>query len=386
MFKYIIKLNFLLSIFAITSCTKTNSQPPSDTSKPGNQNEETLTPSIPWDNTPTTFNVVLTFSGTPTEIRFADLKYNKFGVFSMDWDDGARSSLEAMTLFNRLEIPDGTGKMIPWRAGVAIIGKSAYNNIELGNEIYSGALQYNDMVELISNGWDMMNHGLYSGFGGNNESASAFDDVRDLDELLLSRIGYKVAATVVPGMEDGFVEASAELGHLAATSQRNDVGGKFAAVPDAEWKPLTDISTWDTGFKFLTRSFTDTWNASELTEKATELVATSNKTTHKLLRIGTHDSSPTEFNDFITQLNEKMNGNFLVCSLRELMEYEKIKTESKLTIHDGSITVQVPAGLRWEDFTLIVDGAEITSATCTEADEVTFSGNLVNIYKDRLSR
>lgn len=386
MFKYIIKLFLVFSTFTTISCAKNNNQLPADHLDPDNQDKETIKPSAPWDDTPTTFNLLLTFSGTPTEIRFADLKYNKIGVFSMDWDDGARSSLEAMKLFNELEIPDGTGKMIPWRGGVAIIGKSAYNDMELGNDSYSGALQYGDMVTLVSNGWDLMNHGLYSGFGGNNESTSPLNDISDLDELLHAKVGYKAAVTVVPGMEDGFVEASAELGHLAATSQRNDVGGKYVAIPDAEWKPLTDITTWDRGFKYLTRSFTDSWDSSDLIEKTTELITTSDETTHKLWRIGTHDSSPDGFSDFIVQLNEKMNGDFLVCSLRELMEYEKIKTESALTIGDGSITVQVPSGLRWEDFSLIVEGAEVLSVTCAEADEVTFSGSLINIYKDRLSK
>jgi len=384
MFKYIIKLILICSTLAAISCTKSSNQQPSDPSQPNGQDREELKPAAPWDDTPTTFNIILTFNGTPTTIRFADLKYNKIGAFSMDWDDGARSSLKAMKLFNELEIPDGTGKTIPWRGGVAIIGKSAYNDTELGNDTYSEVLQYGEMIELVSEGWDIMNHGLYSGFGGNNESASAYDDVAELDELLHSKIGYKVAVTVVPGMEDGFVEASAQLGHLAATSQRNDVGGIYAPIPDAEWKPLPDMATWNPGFKYLTRSFTDSWNSNDLIEKTTELVTTSNGTTHKLLRIGTHDSSPDGFNDFIAQLNEKMGGDFLVCSLRELMEYEKIKTESVLNVNDGLITVQVPAGLRWEDFTLLVEGAEVLSATCVEADEITFSGNLVNVYKDRL--
>src|SRR5690606_36595836 len=103
MFKYIIKLILICSTLAAISCTKSSKQQPSDhPSQPNDQDQEELKPAAPWDDTPTTFNIILTFNGTPTTIRFSDLKYNKIGAFSMDWDDGARSSLKAMKLFNEL--------------------------------------------------------------------------------------------------------------------------------------------------------------------------------------------------------------------------------------------------------------------------------------------
>jgi len=301
----------------------------------------------------------------------------------MDWDDGSNTSMDAMALFKDLTIPDGTGKEIPWRGGVAVIGRSAYNDNELGLMKDLSSVNYEQMQTLIANGWDIENHGLYSGFGGIHESNSAFEDIEELDKLIRSRIGYKMAVTVVPGMENGYVEAAADLGHLAATSQRNDVGGVYVPQPEAEWKPLTDIHTWEPGFKYLTRSFTDGWDSNVIVEKTTELLSKSSGAARKLLRIGTHDSSPEGFAKLVTQLHAAMAGDYLVCSLRELMEYEKFKSESVLTVNGESITVQAPAGLRWEDFTLVIEGAAVVSATCDQADDVTFSGNMVNVYKDR---
>ena len=391
MFKLFINVSLLLSTLTAVSCVENGTELPEPLPEeqipaeqsPETQEPEGITPGVPWDDTPTTFTVQLTFNGTPTNIRFADLKYNKIGAFSMDWDDGSNTCMDAMELFNSLTVPDGTGKDLPWRGGVAIIGRSAYNDIELGASDDLSNISYEQMNTLIANGWDIENHGLYSGGGGNYESETPSDDIKNLDRLLLSRIGYKMAVTVVPGMEDGYVEAAAEQGHLAATSQRNDVGGSYVAHPEAEWKPLTDIQTWDPGFKYLTRLFTDTWDSEAIAEKVEELLQDDGQTSRKLLRIGTHDSSPEGFKEFIAKLSVEMDGRYLVCSMRELMEYHTLTSKSVLTVDGQSITVEVPAGLRWEDFTLVVEGAEVLSATCDQADEITFSGNLVNVYKDR---
>ncbi|GAB3019216.1 hypothetical protein GCM10027051_25330 [Niabella terrae] len=374
----------VVTALALVSCFKDANLPPQEGVVPEEPEIEIPNNVVPMDYSATTFKIELTFKGTPTAIRFADLKYNKKGALSMDWDDGSNTSMDALTVFKALEIPDGTGKKIPWRAGVAVIGKSAYNDIELGLRSDLSNVSYEQMKTLIANGWDIQNHGLYSGFGGNFEVKTPAEEVEQLDKLILERIGYKLACTVVPGQEDGYVEAAAQFGHLAASSQRNDVGGIYAPVPEAEWRPLTDIKTWDPGFIYLTRSFTDTWELAGLQDKLTELVSTSDAKIHKLLRIGTHDSAPEGFKAFVTRADAAMGGSFLVCSMRELMEYEKLKKEAKLSVNGGTVTVQAPAGLRWEDFTLLVEGAEVLSVSCDQADEVRFSGNMINVYKDRL--
>src|SRR5690606_16735430 len=142
------------------------------------------------------------------------------------------------------------------------------------------------------------------------------------------------------------------------------------------------MATWTPGFKYLLRSFTDTWDyATEFQDRIDDLL-TSTASVNKLFRIGTHDSSPTGFNDFVSYIQTNSSDNIWVASMREIVEYYILSTQATISINGSSVNVQVPEGLRWEDFSLVIDGATVTGATCSEADDITFSSNLVNVYKD----
>src|SRR5690606_5382925 len=160
--------------------------------------------SIPPESTIT---VNIQFSGTPTLIRFSNLKYGKEGVMSLDWDDGAFSSIAASELMEDAVYTDGAGKSLFWRGGLSVIGRSPFNNTELGDSS-SGAVQYSQMLDLIAKGWDIQNHGMYSTDSGNFTSPTALDDIVDLDTLILDRIGYPIATTVVPAALPGYVQGA----------------------------------------------------------------------------------------------------------------------------------------------------------------------------------
>lgn len=383
MLKPMSKISLLLVAVLSLSCGKSKESPSAGTVETEKPTTEPSEPALkPGDAT--VFKVVLKIKGTPSNIRFSELKYDKQGVFSMDWDDGSVTSLESAKLFEELKYSDGTGKMIPWRAGIAVIGQSSYNDQEVGNWQGQSNVTYEEMKTLLSKGWDLENHGLYSGIGGGYTKANALEDLEEMHKLILERQGYKMAVTVVPSAENGYVEASKRMGYLAATAQRGDLGGDLEAYPGAEWMALTQINTWPPGFKYLTRLFTDHWEEADwVQEKMEELLDTSNKSAKKLLRVGTHNSSSPAFNTLMSSLSTKMAGKFWVCSMRELMEYEKVKEEAELKVEEGTVTIRMPPDLRWEDFTLIIEGAEVESATCQQADAITFSGSMVNVYKDR---
>lgn len=324
----------------------------------------------------------LTFSGTPSSIEFADLKYNKQGVLSLGWDDGVPTSLDANDMFQTTTYDDGTGLDIPWRAGVAVIGRSSFNDIEYGNTPASGAIQYSDMLDLISAGWDIQNHGLYSNTGDNFGSDTPLDDISDLDALIMDRIGYQMNVTVVPSNEQGYVEGADTAGHIGATSQNDNVGGAIPPYPTAQWQAITDIATWPAGFKYLLRTFTDTWNQADFQDRIDDLINNSSASVHKLLRIGTHDSSPSGFADFVDYIQDNSDDRLWICSMRELLEYLIIRDNATISVNGNTVSVEVPAGLRWEDFTLIVEGATVTGASSPDADSITFGGNIINFYKD----
>lgn len=348
---------------------------------------------------PTASKIEITFENQITDatVSTADLKYNLFGVLSMDWDDGSITAVNAAALFDTLFLNDGTGRNINWRAGVAVIGRSWFNNNELGDNTGSN-ISYAEMQDLISKGWDIENHGLYSKLSITdpfNNGGSAIKDLEDNDALILDRIGYKMKATVVPGSDVGYVQGANTLGHFAVSSQRDDVGEGMPSLPSADWQPLYDLKNANDSFKYFLRFFADgpDWGSSNLTSKLTQLINDSNANVHKLMRIGTHNSDSPEFNTFITNANTAMAGKIWVCSMRELMEYLIVKNKSVVssTIAGNKLTIEVdytavPEDVIFKDLTLLCkDGSNtITGITVNGFNDVTYNTNtgLINIYSN----
>lgn len=348
-------------------------------------NAGTISSQVSGQSPSSGITLTVQFDGTPTNVSISPLKYNKQGVLSLDWDDGVPTSLDANDLFQTTTYDDGTGSSIPWRAGVAVIGRSSFNDVEYGNTPASGAIQYSDMLDLIADGWDIENHGLYSNTGDNFSSDTPLDDVVDLDALILDRIGYIMAATVVPSNEQGYVEGANTAGHIGATSQNDNVGGSITPYPSAQWQPITDIATWPQGFKYLIRQFTDSWDVSSFQDRIDDLIDNSSGSVHKLLRIGTHDSSPAGFGNFVSYIQNNSDDRLWICSMRELLEYLKLRDMITVNSTENTITLDFEAddNMRWEDVTLLVEGATVVSATSSNADSVTYSDNLINVYKDK---
>lgn len=334
-------------------------------------------------------------------VQFADLKYDTLGAVCFDWDDGSLSSINALTLFNQKTIDDGSGtRSINWRAAVAVIGRSTFNNVELGDD--SGAnITYAQMLQLIASNWTIANHGLYSTLDdgdpfpeASQKPWSAVKDIEGLDALIQSAIQYQMATTAVPGNFQGYVEASRDFGYLAATSQRDDVGGDLESLPAADYLPLYNLKTADASFKYFLRFFKDgeAWGDGQLASKLDQLVSRASTEDKPLLVIGTHDSDSQEFVDFINYADTEMAGKIWVVSMKEMMEYFVLKETVQLTAEIVGNTVKitvdysnVPPGIEHREITLLVSDTSntITAITNTTADDVTSNINkgLINIYK-----
>ncbi|WP_257668232.1 hypothetical protein [Parapedobacter tibetensis] len=343
-----------------------------------------------------TFNVSVAFDTAPSmsTASIADLKYNKQGVFQMDWDGNVLTAIDGRTLFDTLIFDDGTGAQVNWRGTLAVMGKGNWTDNEIG-DAPGTYVTYAQMSDFVNSGWDIANHAMYgTDTGPYNNGGDLEWDLSSLVDLIALRTDYIVNTIINPASATGYSIAGNATGHIANTGTNKEPADTFPCLPEEGWMPLTDISTWPPGFKYLIRDFSDLWDASTLVAfkaKIDALLSDSTTSVHKLFRAGTHDSSPSGWGDFIEYIvSSDTTGKLWICSLRELIEYLALKDNAVIQTNlignmlNIQLTIPDITNFRWDDLTLIVSGGTITEVTCDGYDRVTFnSSGLINLFNDR---
>lgn len=354
------------------------------------------TASVPDNNVPTPdptsklmkFEVV--FSSEPADVKatVAKLKYNKSGWVSVEWDDNSLASIEGYSVLKNKYYTDGCSNNIPYTGAVAVIGMNQY----LCNEVAAndkGSLNYDQMKELIGAGWDIENHSYYHDPTGNcNNGSDWFKNIKELDELIKNRIGYKMNGAVVPTNYSGFATAAKDYGYVFSTSQGTFDGLLPAGNPT--WKPTNDFDLAPKEYSAYGRIFHDGWADMENDVKTAinELV----KHQNHYFRFASHGIDKGAFERIVDYFQNQTNDKYLFLTTREIMEYRLVSSlPIKYTKEGNKLIVEIdtstlPERIRWRDLSFVItnSGAKISSINVISGlEKASFNANtgLVNVFK-----
>jgi hypothetical protein len=362
--------------------------------------------------------VQVTFSGTPsanTTVESADLKYNKYGVFSMDWDDRAGSAVDAAAYmsggttrggvtYQGKTFTDGCGNPIKYTAGVAtnaVSGSSDWSAL-------GGTMNWTQMKSVLDKDWGFLNHGYTHGSigvyvtNGWNQTDNLFENVKYIyDQFKLQGREYVMRTTVVPSNDTLYNAAAEQIGDLASTSE--GTFGAYQSVPYPNYlnNGVADITDFknDWGHKAFSRKFRDVDDATDVTAYTTDLavlIAQSTSSAKKIRRAGVHTTDLTYFPQIIDYLYNNSQDKIWVTSLHEMMEYFETcrRTDISTSISGNTMTITldqryIPEPNRWRDLSLLISGAgvSISSVSVSGADDFSYNATtgLVNVFKKKTS-
>ena len=357
--------------------------------------------------------IAVTFNTTPVSASsaFADLKYNKLGVYNYEMDDRSPGMRDVFAFFNGGTAPvngvtypgktftDGCGNVVKWRAAVATNARLQSDNSDWAN--YNNCLNWAEMANLVNNNWMIENHGFYHNktgtyANGENTSKNINDNTIYIkDRLLEQGVQYIPRIFVVPNNDAGYVPAAQALGYMAAVSQQSLDG--YPIYPQYV-DNTSSISDLPQTFAMYNRGFKDGWDAGSvgyyqgiIDNYFLSGMSAANK---KIWRFAGHYFSDTDFARFISLMNyleTKSADRVWITTLQEFLEYREtkaavVKTE---TLSGNTLTItldisSLPAKNRFRDMSVLINsGATINTVTVTGADASSFNAatGLINVFE-----
>jgi len=332
----------------------------------------------------------ITFESDPgnAKVTVANLKYNKSGWASVEWDDNSPQALKGFRLLKNKTYSDGCGNNIAYTASLAVNGFNQFLCEEVAG--IPENVNYNQMKELIAGGWDIVNHSYYHNPTGNCGYGENWDrNIKELDELIHKKIDYKMNGSVVPTNYSGFPTAAQKFGYLFSSSQGTFDTYAPGAVPT--YKEYFNFDLAPKNFSAFGRIFYDDWAQLETSVK-NALQETANRSNF-YFRFASHTIDETIFSRMLNSFSTISNDRLLFISTREIMEYrivasQPVKSEKKgnslIVEIDGS---KIPERFRWRDLSFLVTGdSKIASVNMVSGiDKTSFNPatGLVNIFKQK---
>jgi hypothetical protein len=375
---------------------------------------KSLTPSITPSAAPEagqTSQIIVTFDGNPTsaEASFADLKYDKDGVFNLEMDDRQANFLNILAYLNGGVAPidgqnyggktftDGAGNAVKYRAAVAVNAHSNFNDGELNDPSH---LTTANLQSLLSVDFMLENHGYYHNMDGyyTTNGFTQYDNINENTKYIWDLTGFLSRVWITPNNDTGYNPLVEQLGYLASTSQ-SVTDGYTSFPPNMFTDHIADLSGVTADYSVFLRDFTDQWNdtttVDDLKSKITTLANTSNATRHRLYRVGTHDVSTdwSAFKSFIDHIGTVGNDKIWVTTLQEMLEYFEMKKHLVMTYNVVGNQMfinldysNVPVNNRFRDITIkvtsdvtvnnyIISGSGHDSATSSTTNK------LINLFK-----
>lgn len=363
---------------------------PSPTASTGSESTPTES-TIPVSEGKMVFQITFADAPNDASVTAAPLKYGKKGWMSFEWDDGSTGSLAGLAKMKTKFYTDGAGGSVSFRGAVAVNGRAAYANAEMGDN-YPNKVTYANMSEMIAAGWDIENHSFYHEPTGNfNYGTDRARNIKELDELIHARLKYKMNGHVVPTNYTGFPTAAKEFGYLFSTSQ-----GTFDNLPpgNPNYKTIHAFADAPKSFSSFARLFSDDWVDLEKRAKAAfDLLLAAPAGSY--FRFGTHTIDEQAFGRVMDYFEDQSKDEILIVSTREVMEYRIVADlPRKSTLNGRVLTVEIdtstlPDRFRWRDLSLMVTSdAKISSVTpIGNIDRATFNAEtgLVNVFKQKTS-
>lgn len=332
------------------------------------------------------FLIVLASSADNAKLIVPNLKYNKAGWVSLEWDDNSLGAMKAVDLLKNMFYTDGCGNQIPYAAALAVVGRSQYNNEETG-AMPDRYTSYTQMKSLISSGWDIENHSYYHDPTGNyNYGTDWARNISEMDQLILQRINYKMNGAVVPTNYSGFATAAKNFGYLFSTSQ-----GTFdnLAPGMGDYKSVEPFSAAPAGFSSFKRIFYDNW--SQMETDVTKAISDISSQSDAYFRFASHTVDTDVLARILSNFKARTNDKVLFLPTREIMEYRIMsQLPVNYTTQSNTLTVtidisSIPDRFRWRDLSFVVSPeSKITDVKILSGiDKISFNPatGLVNIFK-----
>lgn len=352
---------------------------------PTDSNKTVTTPPIDDKNK---IVIEIVFDGVPAKATAmpAKLKFNKTGWASAEWDDNSIGSLKGFEKLKATFYTDGCGNKIPYTAAVAVNGRNQYSNEEAAK--IPNNVTYDQMKTFINAGWDIENHSYYHDPTGNyNFGTDRERNVKELDDLLLKNIQYKLNGLVVPTNYDGFPTAAKKMGYLFSTSQGTFDGFEPAGKP--VYKNVQDFDLAPKDFSSFNRMFFDDW--AEMERNVKQAIADIGTKNNPYFRFASHGIDQAAFNRIIDNFQSSTADKILFIPTREAMEYRIMSSlPIKYDLNGSKLAITVDITnvsdrVRWRDLSFLVSSdKKITAVNILSiADKVTFNSatGLVNVFK-----
>ena len=366
------------------------------------------------DNTTITVDVFYASAPTSVTTAFADLKYNKAGVFQFECDDNSKGIRDVFAYwqggkasdsitYSGLTFTDGCGNNVKFRGALAVNGKGGFLNNDLSVG-YPTSFVWSEIANLVNYDWGIENHSYYH--DPTTRYSFKYDAGRNVrtmhkliwDKLLENNVQYITRTLVSPTNWKNFYRVADSLGYLCAGGQNQLDGYTLRPTPG---QSLADLNALPPGaFVTFNRWFEDVWSTANTTVQKTQfdnLVSSSTSTAHKLWRLGTHGPQVSaNFLDFSNYIAANHGDKIWICSMHELMEYLEVKRVVKKTqtLVGNRLTIKlnlsaVPKQNRFRDMSLLLNsgGISITSVVVTNADNSSYnaSSGLINIFKKKVA-
>jgi hypothetical protein len=366
---------------------------------------------------PNVIKVIISFNGNPgtATSAFADLKYNKLGVYNYEMDDRSPGMRDVFAFFNGGTAPvngvtypgktftDGCGNVVKWRAAVATNARLQSDNSDWAN--YNNCLNWAEMANLVNNNWMIENHGFYHNktgtfANGNNINKNINENTAYIENRLLEQgVQFTPRIMVVPNNDTGYVTQAEALGYMAAVSQQSL--DAYPIYPQYINNTLS-VAGLPQGFAMYNRGLQDMWGDSSVLyyqgivdKNFLNGMSAANK---KMWRFAGHYFSDTDFARFISLMNyleTQAADRVWMTTLQEFLEYREtkaavVKTE---TLSGNTLTISlditsVPAKNLFRDMSLLINSdATINTVTVTGADASSFNAatGLINVFEKKMN-
>lgn len=308
---------------------------------------------------------------TTPVITIAKNKYNLPRAMMYHTDDGIiQARLHAEQIWDAIgcSYSDGCGNDIEYTTDVAV-------NTNAGN--------LSEYQTLIERKGAIINHSAF------HSGENPLNQLEIIYDYYIDAINYKVAGVAIPGSDTGYGDASIAHREPFVIS----TGDVFDSLNPVRWYLKAPEPIGTAPFA-INRQFTD-WDSDEILDILLGYLNQSAETVD-VFPIGSHSALENQehidrFITFFTELNTNKRDEFIVCSLREYIEYRLMRevdmdvqvVGNLMTVTLQDSDVQLIDKISWMDNCFNVTGATVTGVTHEGFDEVNFNGStgLINAHK-----
>ncbi|WP_207434134.1 T9SS type A sorting domain-containing protein [Sabulibacter ruber] len=346
---------------------------------------------------------------TAPSLEYANLKFNKAGVFTFELDDNSGKAVDVLKVlsggtasngvtYTGKTFTDGCGNTIHYRGAIALNYLNNYNQDQIVYTSSGKKINQEGLNALVRSKWTLENHGYAHSAGNTLIDGDIAKNIHENTKVFYSKMAaaglpFRMRVAVTPTNDEGYHPTSKQLGYIGLTTQtKRDEGPMFFgyAALSADWSQML----------YTHRSFNDKWDqttTNSFKEKFDRLLlAKATPATPQMFRLGTHGPDVPKFAELMDYLQTASKDRVWVPSFQELIEYFEVKRLLVRTSTYDAVTKKlvitldyskIPEHNRFRDVSLLLKGGSISSVVVKSGtlDKVSFNSStgLINLFKEK---